>query len=84
MHMQSCAPTQRSCAISGHKAPCPVRTPGVSWRQLALWRGHWDLRGFGMWALEERASRAFVGRVGLHYPEGWPDREVGWTLARTF
>jgi RimJ/RimL family protein N-acetyltransferase len=23
-----------------------------------------------------------VGRVGLHFPHGWPDRELGWALAR--
>jgi RimJ/RimL family protein N-acetyltransferase len=53
-----------------------------AWRQMAMLTGHWTLRGFGMWALEERGSGAFVGRAGLHYPEGWPGREVGWALAR--
>jgi RimJ/RimL family protein N-acetyltransferase len=51
---------------------------------MAMLAGHWQLRGFGMWVVEERATGAFVGRVGLHYPEGWPDREVGWALARPF
>ena len=37
-----------------------------------------------MWAVEERGTGAFAGRVGLHYPEGWPDREVAWALARPF
>jgi len=55
-----------------------------AWRQMAMLVGHWQLRGFGMWAVEERASGRFVGRVGLHYPEGWPDRELGWTLSREF
>jgi RimJ/RimL family protein N-acetyltransferase len=55
-----------------------------AWRQLAMFVGHWQLRGFGMWAAEERASGRFVGRIGLHYPEGWPDRELGWALAREF
>ena len=53
-----------------------------AWRQMAMFIGHWSLRGFGMWAVEERETGAFAGRVGLHYPEGWPGREVGWTLAR--
>lgn len=53
-----------------------------AWRNMAMVAGHWSLRGFGMWAVEERATRAFVGRVGLYYPEGWPGREVGWALAR--
>jgi RimJ/RimL family protein N-acetyltransferase len=55
-----------------------------AWRQLAMFAGHWQLRGFGMWAVEELGTGAFVGRVGLHYPEGWPDREVAWALAREF
>jgi RimJ/RimL family protein N-acetyltransferase len=55
-----------------------------AWRQMAMYLGHWALRGFGTWAVEERQSGDFVGRVGLHYPEGWPDRELGWTIARRF
>ena len=55
-----------------------------AWRQMAMLAGHWHLRGFGMWAVEERTTGAFVGRVGLYYPEGWPDREVAWALARPF
>jgi len=42
------------------------------------------VRGYGMWAVEDRSSDAFVGRVGLHYPDGWPDREVATALARPF
>lgn len=55
-----------------------------AWRQMAMFLGHWELRGFGTWAVEERATGLFVGRIGLHYPEGWPDRELGWTIAREF
>jgi len=53
-----------------------------AWRQMAMLAGHWQLRGFGMWAVVERSSGTFLGRVGLHYPDGWPDREVAWALAR--
>jgi RimJ/RimL family protein N-acetyltransferase len=55
-----------------------------AWRQLAMFIGHWQLRGFGIWAVEERASASLVGRVGLYFPEGWPDRELAWTLARPY
>ena len=55
-----------------------------AWRQLAMLIGHWTLRGYGMWAVEELGSGAFVGRVGLHYPEGWPEPELGWALARRY
>ena len=55
-----------------------------AWRQMAMFAGHWVLRGYGMWMVEERTTGRFVGRVGLHYPEGWPGQEVGWALARQF
>ena len=55
-----------------------------AWDEMAALAGHWHLRGYGMWAVEERETSGFVGRVGLHYPEGWPDREVAWALARPF
>jgi len=53
-----------------------------AWRRMALELGHWDLRGYGMWALEEKATGDFVGCSGLWNPEGWPELEVGWWLAR--
>jgi RimJ/RimL family protein N-acetyltransferase len=55
-----------------------------AWRQMALFSGHWQLRGFGMWVAEEQQTGRFVGRVGLHYPEGFPDRELGWAICRPF
>ena len=55
-----------------------------AWRQLAMLAGHWTLRGYGMWVVEELGSGAFVGRVGLHYPEGWPEPEVAWALASAY
>jgi RimJ/RimL family protein N-acetyltransferase len=51
-----------------------------AWRQMAMFLGHWQLRGYGLWAVEEKATGAFIGRVGLLNPEGWPGLEVAWTL----
>jgi RimJ/RimL family protein N-acetyltransferase len=53
-----------------------------AWRQLALLIGHWELRGFGLWAVEERASGSLIGRIGCHEPEGWPGFELGYVLSR--
>jgi RimJ/RimL family protein N-acetyltransferase len=53
-----------------------------AWRQMAMILGHWKLRGFGLWAVEERGSGKLVGRIGFFEPEGWPDFEVGWVLGR--
>ena len=54
----------------------------VAWRQMALFLGAWALRGHGMWALEELASKRLIGRVGFLDPPGWPGCELGWLLAR--
>ena len=51
-----------------------------AWRRMALVVGHWTLRGFGLWALEEKSSGAYCGWAGLWAPQGWPEPEVGWTL----
>lgn len=57
---------------------------GRSWRHLAFLLGHWHLGGAGMWALECKETGAFLGVVGFAAPEGWPDFEIAWTLARTW
>jgi len=53
-----------------------------AWRQMAFFLGHWQLRGYGLWAAEIKETGACVGRIGLHNPEGWPGLEVGWLLER--
>ena len=57
-------------------------SPEDAWREMAFLAGHWELKGFGHWALEERTSGRLVGRAGLLEPEGWPGLEVGWMVAR--
>lgn len=56
------------------------RAPWESWRYLAEVIGHWALRGFGRWIVEDRASRLPVGLVGLHHPLDWPEPEIGWMI----
>ena len=53
-----------------------------AWRSFAMFVGHWQLRGYGVWAVEEKSTGRFIGRAGLHNPDGWPGPEVGWTIAR--
>jgi RimJ/RimL family protein N-acetyltransferase len=53
-----------------------------AWQSLCSTIGHWALRGYGMFAVVERASGQFVGRVGPWFPEEWPGLEIGWTLRR--
>jgi RimJ/RimL family protein N-acetyltransferase len=53
-----------------------------AWRSMAYIVGHWALRGYGYFALEEKGTGEYVGRVGVQYPVGWPDFEIGWTISK--
>lgn len=55
-----------------------------AWRDMALFVGHWALRGYGLFAVEEKASGAFIGRVGPWQPEAWVGFELGWGLRRDY
>lgn len=57
-------------------------TRNQAWRHMAAILGHWQLRGYGFFAVEEKSSGRFVGRVGFWDPEDWPDFEIGWTITR--
>ena len=60
----------------------PPKTREDAWRHMAMVLGHWQLHGYGLWAVEEKATGALAGRVGLLNPEDWPGLELAWTLAR--
>jgi RimJ/RimL family protein N-acetyltransferase len=53
-----------------------------SWWQMARYIGHWQLRGYGLWAVAERASGDLIGHIGYLNPEGGHGFELGWALAR--
>jgi RimJ/RimL family protein N-acetyltransferase len=55
-----------------------------AWRSMATIVGHWALRGYGFWVVERKTDGAFLGRIGLWRPEGWPGLEVGWALDRPY
>ena len=55
-----------------------------AWRHMAFLVGHWALLGYGYFAVEEKSSGRFAGRVGFTNPEGWPGFELGWTIAPEF
>ncbi|MGN6279061.1 MAG: GNAT family N-acetyltransferase [Sphingomonas sp.] len=56
----------------------------VAWRDLTLRAGAWLTRGFSQFSVIERATGAWVGRIGPWQPEGWPGTEIGWGVARGF
>jgi RimJ/RimL family protein N-acetyltransferase len=60
-----------------------------AWNRLLRYAGHWTLLGYGYWAVEEKATRRFVGEMGFadYHREivpaldGFP--EMGWALQTT-
>jgi len=52
----------------------------TGWRHTVVMAGHWAIHGAGMFAVEEKHSGTFVGRVGPWFPPAWPDFEIGWGI----
>ncbi len=51
-----------------------------SWRILATLIGHYQLRGFSLFAVEEKSTSNTVGWCGPWEPDGWPEPEIGYTF----
>lgn len=51
-----------------------------SWIQLCAIAGQWTLRGFGRWILAEPETDRPLGVVGIHFPDTWPEPEIGWSM----
>lgn len=63
------------------RAPVP---DWQAWRWLAGYLGHWELRGYGPYAVVEKSSNEMLGPVGLWFPADWPEPEIKWSLRRGF
>ena len=57
---------------------------GETWRTMCGMIGHWHIRGYGPYAVEEKSSRTVIGTVGFWYPLDWPETEIKWGLARAY
>lgn len=57
-------------------------TEAATWRAMAGMAGHWLLRGYGPYAVEEKSTGTVLGTVGPWYPLEWPEPEIKWALAR--
>lgn len=55
-----------------------------AWNWMAQAEGHWQLRGYGMWAVEEKSTQHLIGRIGLQFMEDFPDIEAAWLLGKPF
>lgn len=59
-----------------------VQSRHGAWRALMAMAGAWQLHGFAMFSVIERATGNLIGRLGPWYPEGWPGTEIGWSIVR--
>lgn len=53
-----------------------------TWRMMASMVGHWSLRRYGPYALQEKSTSRVIGTVGYWYPIDWPEPEIKWALVR--
>ncbi len=51
-----------------------------AWMLYAAEIGHWEIRGFGMWMIHDRATGETLGMAGGWQPAKWPEREIAWII----
>ena len=51
-----------------------------AWMLYAAEIGHWEIRGFGMWMIHDKASDETFGMAGGWQPAKWPEREIAWII----
>lgn len=56
------------------------RHEGRAFRAFAAELGHWQIFGYGMWAVTRRGEDRAVALVGPWTPPDWPEPEVGWMV----
>ena len=60
-----------------------VQAESDAWRTFAATLGEWQLTDAAMFAVEEKSSGLWIGRLGPWMPHQWPVKEVGWGLHRS-
>ena len=66
--------TTRSHMVGG-----PADATGT-FTKLAARIGHWALRGYGLWHIDDRSTGDFLGWVGVINAPTWDEPELGWTV----
>lgn len=52
------------------------------WQKIATSIGHWQIHGYGPYAIESKATHRVMGITGPWYPIDWPSPEIKWALAK--
>jgi len=66
--------SERSAMAGGHI------DMGKAWRQFAAIIGHWEIRGYGLFAVTLKPGDQVMGLVGQWHPGDWPEAEIGWVM----
>lgn len=53
---------------------------GKAFRAFAGELGHWEIRGYGLFAVTRKGEDRAVALVGPWNPPDWPEAEVGWMV----
>ena len=53
---------------------------GRAFRSFAAELGHWEIFGFGMFAVTPKDEDRALALVGPWNPPDWPERELGWMV----
>lgn len=49
-----------------------------AWQHWAADVALWTLKGYGPFGVDDRATGAYLGEVGIYHGEGYPAPELGW------
>lgn len=56
-------------------------TEGSAWRTIMVFLGHWEMLGYGMWAVTLKDG-TLIGQAGFIDVHGWPGFELAYLLGR--
>lgn len=51
-----------------------------AWLVFCAEIAHWELMGFGAWAVDRKTDGRHIGQVSLSHPPEYPEHELGWAL----
>lgn len=68
------------CASDRAKGTGGPMDRNLAWRAFCGMTGHWVHRGYGFFVLVDKSGGHAIGTAGPWFPEGWPEREIGWAI----
>ncbi len=54
--------------------------PYETWMLYAAEIGHWQIRGYGMWMIQDKDTDRTYGMAGGWKPAMWPEAEIAWVI----